>query len=123
MNDHNTELPHLLLGKETEDKRGRVIEDNPSWLYLKGSPVVCNRWMEMAAVVAAINSSINALSESLEIGLIKQKLLGKLHGLGFLQRYPMVRSNNLLETAITNLITHNVSHCVTTLGYCKFGAS
>jgi menin len=45
--------------------------------------------MEIAAIVSAINPSINGSSDSTELGVIQQKLLWFLYDAGHLERYPM----------------------------------
>lgn len=42
------------------------------WLYLNGCPVVCTIEMEVAAIVSAINPSITASIDSVEMGSLQQ---------------------------------------------------
>lgn len=79
-------------GKGTEDKRGQPTTagyQSRSWLYLSGNPVVCTRSMEVAAIVSAINPSLNMTSTCLEVADLQQQLLWLLYDLKHLQKYPM----------------------------------
>ena len=79
-------------GKGNEDKRGQSVEINKaktSWLYVAGQPVVCDRHMEVAALVSSINPAINASFDSIEVGALQQELLWLLQDRGFLKQYPM----------------------------------
>lgn len=79
-------------GKGTEDKRGQPTTagyQSRSWLYLSGNPVVCTRSMEVAAIVSAINPSLNMTSTCLEVADLQQQLLWLLHDLKHLHKYPM----------------------------------
>jgi len=61
------------LGKGSEDKRGQTVVCNgpeKSWLYL--SPVVCDREMEVAAMVTAINPAISSTADSLDMAVLQQ---------------------------------------------------
>ena len=65
-------------GKGLEDKRGLPITpgvEEKSWLYLNNHPVVCNRYMEVASLVSAINPAINATMDSLEMAGLQQVIL------------------------------------------------
>ncbi|KAM5247678.1 menin isoform 3-T3 [Ctenodactylus gundi] len=64
-----------------------------SWLYLKGSYMRCDRKMEVAFMVCAINPSIDLHTDSLELLQLQQKLLWLLYDLGHLERYPMALGN------------------------------
>uniref|UniRef100_A0A2M3Z431 Menin n=1 Tax=Anopheles braziliensis TaxID=58242 RepID=A0A2M3Z431_9DIPT len=79
-------------GKGAEDKRGQSVApgvESQTWLYVAGNPVVCNRYMEVAAIVSAINPSLTATSACLEVADMQQQLLWLLHDMGHLKRYPM----------------------------------
>ncbi|XP_076045105.1 menin 1 isoform X2 [Oratosquilla oratoria] len=83
-------------GKGNEDKRGiPVTEDvyHKSWLYVNGRPVVCNRHMEVAAIVSSVNPGINATTDSEEVMLLQQALLWVLYDAGHLSSYPMAIDN------------------------------
>ncbi|KAH9515108.1 Menin [Bulinus truncatus] len=83
-------------GKGNEDKRGQSIAlsvAEKSWLYLNGHPVICNRLMEVAAIVSAINPSINLTTDSIEMGALQQELLWLLYEKGHLTKYPMALGN------------------------------
>ncbi|XP_013401358.1 menin [Lingula anatina] len=83
-------------GKGNEDKRGQSISmgvAEKSWLYLNGHPVVCDRKLEVASLVSGINCSINASTDSVELGDLQQELLWLLYDMGFLKRYPMALGN------------------------------
>jgi menin len=45
--------------------------------------------MEVAALVSAINPSLSATSDAMEVALLQQELLWLLYDLGHLTRYPM----------------------------------
>ncbi|XP_011189569.2 menin [Zeugodacus cucurbitae] len=79
-------------GKGSEDKRGQDITpgiETGSWLYLSGLAVVCDRAMEVAAVVSAINISMTTNSDCVEVADMQQKLLWLLYEMGHLTKYPM----------------------------------
>lgn len=83
-------------GKGNEDKRGQSIGpgiSSRSWLYVNNHPVVCTRSMEVAALVSAINPSLNATSDAFEVARLQQELLWLLYDLGHLKRYPMAIGN------------------------------
>ncbi|XP_058518803.1 menin isoform X1 [Ochotona princeps] len=83
-------------GKGNEDRRGQTVNAGVaerSWLYLKGSYMRCNRKMEVAFMVCAINPSIDLHTDSLELLQLQQKLLWLLYDLGHLERYPMALGN------------------------------
>lgn len=79
-------------GKGAEDKRGQSVQlgyESHSWLYLSGNPVICDRYMETAAIVASINPSLNMTSTCLEVAEMQQHLLWLLYDLKHLIKYPM----------------------------------
>uniref|UniRef100_A0A182PPJ6 Menin n=1 Tax=Anopheles epiroticus TaxID=199890 RepID=A0A182PPJ6_9DIPT len=79
-------------GKGAEDKRGQSVSpgiESQTWLYVAGHPVVCNRYMEVAAIVSAINPSLTATSACLEVADLQQQLLWLLYDMGHLKKYPM----------------------------------
>lgn len=79
-------------GKGAEDKRGQSVApgvESQTWLYVAGHPVVCNRYMEVAAIVSAINPSLTATSACLEVADLQQQLLWQLYDMGHLKKYPM----------------------------------
>ncbi|XP_071512112.1 menin-like [Diadema antillarum] len=83
-------------GKGNEDKRGQPISlgiTEKSWLYLNGHPVICTRQMEVAALVSAINPTINSSLDSIELASMQQELLWLLYDMDHLKRYPMALSN------------------------------
>lgn len=83
-------------GKGNEDKRGMEINRgvvSRSWLYVNNKPVVCTRAMEVAALVSAINPSLNATHDACELAMLQQELLWLLYDLGHLARYPMAIGN------------------------------
>jgi len=58
-----------------EDKRGQPVTPSVthrSWLYLSGHCVVCDRHMEVAAMVTSINPSIAASFDSPELTSLQQ---------------------------------------------------
>lgn len=79
-------------GKGNEDKRGQPVDIHKaktSWLYLAGQPVVCDRHMEVAALVSSINPAVSANVDSVECGVLQQELLWLLYDQGHLSKYPM----------------------------------
>lgn len=83
-------------GKGNEDKRGQEIGKGVaarSWLYVNNKPVVCTRAMEVAALVSAINPSLNATHDAYEVAYLQQELLWLLYDLGHLTKYPMAIGN------------------------------
>ncbi|XP_068164732.1 menin [Antennarius striatus] len=79
-------------GKGNEDRRGQTVTvgvSEKSWLYLKGSYMKCNRNMEVAFMVCAINPSLDLHTDSSELLQLQQKLLWLLYERGDLDRYPM----------------------------------
>ncbi|XP_023029830.1 menin 1 [Leptinotarsa decemlineata] len=94
-------------GKGNEDKRGQEIGKGVSarsWLYVNNKPVVCSRHMEVAALVSAINPSLNSTHDAYEVSLLQQELLWLLYDLGHLKKYPMAIGNlgDLEEISATN---------------------
>lgn len=92
-------------GKVFEDKRGESVEgaDSKSWLYLAGCPVVCDRFMEISALVLAINPSLNLTCACLEVTELQKSLLWLLYDHGHLERYPMGLGNlGELEEFVTS---------------------
>ncbi|KAK4887554.1 hypothetical protein RN001_003825 [Aquatica leii] len=83
-------------GKGNEDKRGQEIGKGVaarSWLYVNNKPVICTRAMEVAALVSAINPSLNATHDAYEVAYLQQELLWLLYDLGHLTKYPMAIGN------------------------------
>ncbi|XP_060887028.1 menin [Labrus mixtus] len=79
-------------GKGNEDRRGQTVAtgvSEKSWLYLKGSYMKCDRNMEVAFMVCAINPSLDLHTDSSELLQLQQKLLWLLYDRGNLDRYPM----------------------------------
>ncbi|XP_023696145.1 menin [Paramormyrops kingsleyae] len=79
-------------GKGNEDRRGQTVSagvSERSWLYLKGSYLKCNRNMEVAFMVCAINPSVDLHTDSTELLQLQQRLLWLLYERGDLERYPM----------------------------------
>ncbi|XP_041037997.1 menin isoform X1 [Carcharodon carcharias] len=83
-------------GKGNEDRRGQTVTAGiaeRSWLYLKGSYLKCDRKMEVALMVCAINPSIDHHTDSVELLQLQQHLLWLLYDLGHLSKYPMALGN------------------------------
>lgn len=75
-----------------EDKRGQSVTigyESHSWLYLSGNPVVCDRYIEVGAIVSSINPSLSPTSACLEVADLQQQLLWLLYDMDYLKRYPM----------------------------------
>lgn len=80
----------VILG--AEDKRGQSVTigyESNSWLYLSGHPVVCDRYIEVCAIISSINPSLSMTSACLEVAELQQQLLWLLYDMNHLQRYPM----------------------------------
>ncbi|XP_075044867.1 menin [Mixophyes fleayi] len=83
-------------GKGNEDRRGQSVSPGvaeKSWLYLNGRYLRCDRHMEVAFMVCAINPSIDAHTDSLELLQLQQSLLWVLYDGGHLDKYPMALGN------------------------------
>ncbi|KAL2078985.1 hypothetical protein ACEWY4_024729 [Coilia grayii] len=79
-------------GKGNEDRRGQTVTagvNERSWLYLKGSYMKCDRSMEVAFMVCAINPSLDLHTDSTELLQLQQRLLWLLYERGDLDKYPM----------------------------------
>ncbi|CAM9319107.1 unnamed protein product [Lampetra planeri] len=76
-------------GEETAEVTTQVHVSPQSWLYLKGSYMKCDRNMEVAFMVCAINPSLDLHTDSSELLQLQQKLLWLLYERGDLDRYPM----------------------------------
>jgi hypothetical protein len=81
--------------------------------------VVCDRYIEVAAIVSSINPSVNSNCDSIEVGILQQELLWLLYDLGHLKNYPMalgkIISNFESETVVVLDLTiwhelANLSH-------------
>lgn len=75
-----------------EDKRGQSVtsgNESNSWLYLSGHPVVCDRYIEVGAIISSINPSLSMTSACLEVAELQQQLLWLLYDMNHLQQYPM----------------------------------
>ena len=74
---------------------GRKLEENAIILnfLVLGQPAVCDRRMEVAALVSSINPAINANYDSMEVGGLQQELLWLLYDRGCLKQYPMALGN------------------------------
>ncbi|GBP94835.1 Menin [Eumeta japonica] len=75
-------------GKGSEDKRGQDITsgiESGSWLYLGGLAVICDKGMEVAAIASAINISLSANSDCVEVQELQQRLLWLLYDKGHLK--------------------------------------
>lgn len=86
----------ITKGKGNEDKRGQPVESgvaSRSWLYVNGQAVVCTRAMEVATIVSAINPSLSATADALEVESLQKELLWLLYDLGHLAKYPMALGN------------------------------
>uniref|UniRef100_A0A1B6KSE4 Menin n=2 Tax=Cicadellinae TaxID=33370 RepID=A0A1B6KSE4_9HEMI len=83
-------------GKGSEDKRGQVVAPgvgSHSWLYVNGYPIVCDRWMEVAALVSTINPSLSITNDAVEVALLQQELLWLLYDCGHLAQFPIAIGN------------------------------
>ena len=74
------------------------IRSSDFTLYIiLGQPVVCDRYMELAALVNAINPAINATTDSLEVGELQKELLWLLYDQGHLKSFPMAIGKNFIQ--------------------------
>ncbi|XP_054261969.1 menin-like [Macrosteles quadrilineatus] len=83
-------------GKGSEDKRGQEVTPgvgSHSWLYVNGYPIICDRWMEVAALVSTINPSLSITNDVVEVALLQQELLWVLYDLGHLAQFPIAIGN------------------------------
>ncbi|XP_055386137.1 menin [Condylostylus longicornis] len=83
-------------GKGNEDKRGQDVSaavESHVWLYLNGHSVICDRYMEVAAIVSSINIALTPNSDCLELAELQQALLWLLYDLKHLEKYPMSLGN------------------------------
>lgn len=83
-------------GKGSEDKRGQDVTpgiESKAWLYLSGMPVICDRHMEVASIVTAINISLTSNVDCVEVADLQQQLLWLLYDMGYLEKYPMALGN------------------------------
>jgi menin len=69
---------------------GKIDESvySKNWLYQNGKAVMCDRWMEVAALVLSLNPSIDINAESEELSLIQLELLDYLYKKQHLNKYP-----------------------------------
>lgn len=83
--------------------------DSHAWLYLSGHPVVCDRYIEVGAIISSINPSLSMTSACLEVAELQQQLLWLLYDMNHLQRYPMAIGclgksiNNILKYSLFNI--------------------
>ncbi|XP_065058115.1 menin-like isoform X2 [Rhopilema esculentum] len=86
-------------GKRDGVKRGSPISQDSlvgfskDWLYLGGNGMQCDRFMEVAAVVSAMNPGIDAKTDSEKLSTLQQDLLWLLFNGGHLDKYPMAICN------------------------------
>ena len=57
-----------------------------TWIYCGGRYVKCNRWMEFASLVVALNPSIDSHLDSIELKVIQFKILDILYTRGDLNK-------------------------------------
>lgn len=95
--EHGTETSEVTWhGKGNEDKRGQPIGTGVgslSWLYVNGHPVVCDRHMEVTALVSSINPSLSMTNDVKEVADFQQEVLWLLYDCGHLEKYPMALGN------------------------------
>lgn len=60
-----------------------------TWKYVNGNAVICDRKMEVAAIVSSINPSLSTTTTCVELQLLQQQLLWLLYDKGILKSYPM----------------------------------
>ena len=74
-----------------------IISSHDTFYIILGQPVVCDRFMELAALVNAINPAINATTDSLEVGELQKELLWQLYDQGHLRSFPMAIGKNFYK--------------------------
>ena len=68
-------------GKRDEIKRGTpidqgsLVEFSKDWLYLGGYGVVCDRYMEAAAIVSAMNPGVDSRTDSALLSRLQQVMI------------------------------------------------
>ena len=77
-----------------------IRSSNVTLYIILGQPVVCDRYMELAASVNAINPAINATTDSLEVGELQKELLWLLYDQGHLKSFPMAIGKNFIQKII-----------------------
>jgi len=60
--------------------------------------------MEVAALVSAINPSLSATSDAIEVALLQQELLWQLYDLKNLSKYPMALGNYYIKICVWDII-------------------
>lgn len=78
-------------GKVFEDKRGSSVGpgiEMQTWKYVNGNAVICDRKMEVAAIVSSINPSLSSTTMCVELADMQQKLLWLLYDQDVLKFYP-----------------------------------
>ena len=75
---------------------------NATFYVILGQPVVCDRYMELAALVNAINPAINATTDSLEVGELQKELLWLLYDQGHLKSFPMAIGKSFIQKIVKN---------------------
>lgn len=87
----------FITGKKIENLHGQKIKDfeieNRSWLYVNDHPVICNRHMEVSALVSSINPSVNQFTDLIEVATLQKILLWLLYDEGHLSRFPICLGN------------------------------
>lgn len=100
-----------ITGKGVDDKRGQKVNlqtECGSWIYANGHPVICNRHMEVCAIVTSINPNIKQSIDSFEVGTLKKTLLWLLYDEGHLSRFPMSLSNLKYLIEFVNIVVYIV---------------
>lgn len=138
--DNSKEMTEITWhGKGTEDKRGfslKVTDTEKSWMYLQNNAVICDRMMEVAAMVVAINPAIDIHTDSKALCDLQHKMLLLLHGIGALDRYPMglgvlaeLEESSSIHTLAVKAVeehyagTHVFPYCTLGRFYCRYGES
>lgn len=69
-------------GKVFEDKRGSSVVpgiEMQTWKYVNGHAVICDRRLEVAAIVSSINPSLSTTTSCVELSMLQQQLLWVLY--------------------------------------------
>ena len=77
------------LNRNRKADNSDLFKAKTSWLYVAGRPILCDRAMEVAAMVSAINPAVNSGVDSMEVGAVQQELLWLLYDSGHLKKYPL----------------------------------
>ena len=103
-------------GKRDEIRRGTpigqgsLVQFSKDWLYLGGYGMKCDRKMEVAAIVSAMNPGIDSKSDSQLLGKLQQVMTYEIrlgnYILCILKIYPLYPEEGCILLKIDQLIDH-----------------